>query len=196
MALKEANAEVVVTFLKEHVICRFGLPKRIISDNGTPFVNRRVSELLQYYKISHGKSTPYHPQSNGQAEATNKSILRILTKMVSDAPQDWSEHLPLALWAYRTTKHGTTKATPFSLVYGDEAVLPAEIAVPSARMTLEMGNKPERAEVAELLDERRDVARSVVQVYQRRLSTSYEKLVRPRMFEEGEMVLKATDAVM
>ena len=130
--LERSQCESSGRVLKENIICRFGLPQRTISDNGMPFVNRRVAKLLQYYNICHDKSTPYHPQSNGQVVATNKLILKVLSKMVDNAHQDWSEHLPLALWAYRMTKHSIVKATPFSLAYGAEAVLPIEILVPSA----------------------------------------------------------------
>ncbi|XP_057734599.1 uncharacterized protein LOC130950053 [Arachis stenosperma] len=133
IAVREANAEAVVRLIKENIICRFGLPSVLVSDNGTHFVNQRVWCVLKQYEIKHHKSFPYYPQGNGQAEATNKSLLKILTKMVTDAQKDWSEYLPLALWTYRTTRHGTTGVTPFSLVYGVEAVLPAEI---EARMLL------------------------------------------------------------
>ncbi|KAF7839558.1 reverse transcriptase [Senna tora] len=96
VALKKANVESVATFIKENIICRFGLPKRILSDNGTPFINKVVSDLLAQFNIMHDKSSPYYPKGNGQAEATNKSLLRILSIMVQDAPRDWSEYLPLA----------------------------------------------------------------------------------------------------
>ncbi|KAJ1377405.1 Ribonuclease H superfamily [Sesbania bispinosa] len=111
-----------------------------------------------------------------------------------DAPKDWAEYLPLALWAYRTTKHGGTKAAPFSLVYGAEATLPVEVLVPSARMSL--GKEEERSDVAEIMEEERDKAENELLKHHRRLTLSYEKMVRPSMFCEGEMVLKATEAVM
>ncbi|KAF7842064.1 Integrase, catalytic core [Senna tora] len=75
VALKKANAESVATFIKENIICRFGLPKRILSDNGTPFINKVVSDLLAQFNIMHDKSSPYYPKGNGQAKATNKSLL-------------------------------------------------------------------------------------------------------------------------
>ncbi|KAJ1386451.1 Ribonuclease H superfamily [Sesbania bispinosa] len=115
-------------------------------------------------------------------------------KALHNAPRDWAAYLPLALWACRTTKHGSTKGTPFSLVYGAEAVLPAGVIVPSTRMVL--GEGVPREAVVEGLEEDRDKAEDELMKHHRRLTLAYEKLVKPRMFHEGELVLKATDVVM
>ena len=72
----------------------------------------------------------------GAVEAANKNIKRILRKMV-ETSRDWSENLPFALWAYRTSFCTSTGATPFSLVYGMEPVLPVEIEMESLRVELE-----------------------------------------------------------
>lgn len=87
VALREANAKAVVRFLKENIICRFGLPQRIVSDNGTHFINQRVADVLDQYQIQHHRSSVYYPQANGQAESTNISLIRILTRMVDDPPK-------------------------------------------------------------------------------------------------------------
>ncbi|XP_016200302.1 uncharacterized protein LOC107641320 [Arachis ipaensis] len=118
-------------------------------------LTKECGGVLEQYQIKHHKSSPYYLQGNGQAEATNKSLLKILTKMVTNAHKDWSEYRPLALWIYRTTRHGTTGVTPFSLVYGVEAVLPAEIEVPTARMLLDEA-RDRKAELQEL-DGKREV---------------------------------------
>ncbi|KAK7244906.1 hypothetical protein RIF29_39735 [Crotalaria pallida] len=154
------------------------------------------NEVPPPQKVQMGRqwSTPYYPQSNGQAEATNKILLHILRRTVSDTPKDWSEYLPLALWAYRTTRHGTTKATPFSLVYGAEAVLPVEVAIPSARMII--GSNEDRLGSAELVEGEREKAQGEMLKHHRQVMLMYDKMVRPRMFVEGELVLKAVDAVM
>ncbi|GMP47220.1 hypothetical protein CsSME_00015077 [Camellia sinensis var. sinensis] len=79
----------------QSIICRFGIPKVMLSDNGTPFVNRHVGRLLSAYQIKPHKSSPYYPQGSGQAEATNKTIIRILSKMMDEAGGTWSERLPV-----------------------------------------------------------------------------------------------------
>jgi len=90
-------------------------------------------------------STIYYPAANGLAEAFNKTIGigKLLKKFVSKSQRDWDDNLGKCLWAYRTTVRTPTKAIPFSLVYGCEAVLPLEIQISSLRvaLTAEMTNK-------------------------------------------------------
>ncbi|OMO98613.1 reverse transcriptase [Corchorus capsularis] len=196
--LKKATGPAVASFIKENVVCRFGIPRRIISDNGTPFVNKDVRKLLALYDIDHVKSTRYYPQGNGQAEATNKTLLRVLSKMVHKDPKLWPDALPVALWAYRTSKRSPTNATPFSLVYGTEAVVPSELLVPSARLAIDAGLTHDEMRGVELeaLEGRRDKAKKNFQVYQRRISRAYDKMLRRRSFEPGDQVLRAADHVM
>ena len=110
--LRKASGAAVCNFIKEYIICRHGVPYKIVIDNGTPFVNREVSDMLKGYGVKHRKSTPYYPQGNGQAEATNKTLLRILSKMVFEYEKGWSTHLPDALWAYHTSRRTTTSFSP------------------------------------------------------------------------------------
>ena len=63
--LKKATGAAVKNFIREHIITRFGIPRRLISDNGTLFINKDMKNLIETYYIKHGKSTPYYPQGNG-----------------------------------------------------------------------------------------------------------------------------------
>ena len=95
--LKKAYSETVAMFIMEHIICRFGIPKRILTENGTPFMGKEVDKLLDAYKIYHGTSTRYYPQGNGKVEAFNKIIIKILRKTIHEYVEKWHEFLPLAL---------------------------------------------------------------------------------------------------
>ncbi|XP_058198358.1 uncharacterized protein LOC131313879 [Rhododendron vialii] len=86
----------------------------------------KVLELFEEFGIQVHHSTVYRPQTNGAVEATNKNIETIIKKSAESA-RDWHEQLPLALWGYRTSIHTSTRATPYSLVYGMDAVLPIEL---------------------------------------------------------------------
>ena len=77
--MKRADGATLANFIKENMLCKFGPPKVIISDHGTPFINRHVQRMLASYGIKHKKSTPYYPKENGQAKATNKTLIRILS---------------------------------------------------------------------------------------------------------------------
>ena len=72
-------------------------PHKIISDNGTPFVNREVRKMLEFYQVKHHWSSLYYPQGNGQTEATNKTFIKIFNKMTQEYSGGWVTHLPNAL---------------------------------------------------------------------------------------------------
>ena len=77
--------------------------------------------------MRHKIAIPYHPQTNGQAEVSNREIKRILEKTVSVSRKDWAIKLDDALWAYRTTFKAPIGLTPFQLVYGKSCHLPVEL---------------------------------------------------------------------
>ena len=107
----------------------------MISDRGTHF-RAEVETLFQKYGIQHHKYSAYKPQTNEVVKAKNKNIKKILGKMV-ETSRDWSEKLHFALWAYRTSFRTSIGATPYSLVYGMEVILPVEIEMGSLRVALE-----------------------------------------------------------
>ena len=79
--MKKVVGAAIANFIRNHIITRFGIPRRLISDNGTPFINKDMKNLTEAYHIKYGRSTLYYPQGNGQAEVTNRVILKILKKM-------------------------------------------------------------------------------------------------------------------
>ena len=99
---KHNDHRAVLKFLTENVFSRFGVPKAIISDGGTHFCNKPFEMLLAKYGVKHKVATPYHPQTSGQVELSNKEIKNILMKMVNTNRKDWSVKLFDSLWAYRT----------------------------------------------------------------------------------------------
>ncbi|XP_071912329.1 uncharacterized protein [Coffea arabica] len=113
---------------------------------------------------------------------------------MTEAHQNWHEKLSYALIAYRTTIKTSTGATPYSLMYGMEAVLPAEVEIPSLRILMEAQIEEaewvrERHEQLSLIDEKRLNAICHGQCYQRRMARAYNKKVKPRLFEVGDKVL-------
>ena len=93
-AFSFATEKFVVEFLFSKIFTRFGVHKEIVSGNGPQFISNLVQGVMEKYKIRHRKSTPYHPQANGQVESTNKVIKSILTKTVNMHRKDWAERLP------------------------------------------------------------------------------------------------------
>ena len=127
-ALEEADAQSIVQFLYEDVICRHGVPTLMTTDRGTEFINELVTALASVYKIHHIRTTAYHPQGNGQVERTNRIIKDILAKITPIKPGDWSIYLPSALSVIRNTRHQSTRFTPSELLYGYQLRQPFESA--------------------------------------------------------------------
>lgn len=132
--LKKAIGVAVAIFIKENIICHFEILQIILSDNSTPFVNRNISNMLGRYHVKHHRSTSYYPKGNGQAEATNKTLIRILSRVIEKNLKGWADQLLLALWAYHTSKRKATGETSYALVYGEEAIQLVEIEIPYARL--------------------------------------------------------------
>ncbi|XP_026378574.1 uncharacterized protein LOC113273014 [Papaver somniferum] len=187
------SGSTIAAFIKEHIICRFGAPMIIRSDNGTSFVNQTVKELLDQYGIKFHTSTVYYPQGNGQTEATNKTLLRILSRTVHDNHRSCHEQLPLALWAYRISKRSSTGASPYSLVYREDAILPAEIAIPSARVAVSSLTTPyevNRLSHLDTLEERRAKVERFSDKYRKRTARYYNQKVKERTFSINDVVMK------
>ena len=116
--------QITALFFYNHVIAQFGVPQAIVTDHGKNFHNHMMSKLTAKLGLSHDNSTPYYPQSNGQVEAINKILKRMLQLMIGVRKRNWHLILYSALWAYRTLVRNVIGFTPFQLVYGLEAILP------------------------------------------------------------------------
>ena len=131
--LKNMTHREVIEFILEHIIHRFGIPQTLTTDQGTLFISKEVRELVNSYGIKLLNSSPYYAQANGQVESSNKIMIKLIKK-IEDNPRRWHEVLSEALWAHRISRHGTTKVTPYELVYGQEAVLPVEVNLGAYRL--------------------------------------------------------------
>ncbi|KAM1317981.1 hypothetical protein ACFX2H_003164 [Malus domestica] len=113
LATHTNNSRVVADFIKANIFSRFGMPRVFISDEGSHFCNRTIEALFKKYNVKHRVSTPYHPQTSGQAEVSNREIKQILEKTVGPNRKGWSLRLDDALWAYRTAYKTPLRMSPF-----------------------------------------------------------------------------------
>lgn len=97
-----------MTVLWNNALNRFGLPRVTVVNNGSQLISARLRNLCSEWKINILYSTPRHPQENGQAEATNKTILNTLKKRLEKANGRWAEEFLGVLWPNRMTEHKPT----------------------------------------------------------------------------------------
>jgi hypothetical protein len=94
----------------------------------------QVCRFFETLKIKLLSSSLYYAQANGQAESSNKTLIKLIKKKIEENPKRWHEVLSKALWTHRISKHSATKVTPFELVYGKEVVLPVEVNLDALRI--------------------------------------------------------------
>jgi len=182
----------IKNFLWKAIICRFGIPYALITDNGTQFDCKPFQEWCDELKIRHFFSSVYHSQSNGQVEATNKTLVKILKKKLPKRKGGWVEYLPEVMWSYRTTISSATSETPYLLALRVEAVIPVEIGSPSFRIQhYNPGFNSTGLKLhLDLLEEKREDARVRTSAYQEKVARYYNKRVKPRSFNTGDWVLR------
>ncbi|GKV37609.1 hypothetical protein SLEP1_g45619 [Rubroshorea leprosula] len=179
-------------FLFNSILCRFGIPKRIIADNGPQFRAAALRSFCNDYAIELALTSVYTPQSNGQAESANKIVLQGLKTRVLAAHSNWVNELNKMLWSCRTTPNSATGETPFSLAYGAEAVIPVEIGLPSDRAGWhgDLNNEQLMRENLDFVEEVREMSRIRNMAHQSRVAKFYNKRVRARQFQVGDLVLR------
>ncbi|XP_047268101.1 uncharacterized protein LOC107871905 [Capsicum annuum] len=184
----------MVDFIYSNIICRFGIPKIIVIDNAANLNSHLMQKVCQQFKIMHQNSTPYRPKANGAVEAANKNLKKILRKMVQGFRR-CHKKLPFSLLGYHTTVRTSIDATPYLLVYGTEAVIPAEIEISSLRVVVETEIDDDqrvktRLEQLSLIDEKILTSVCHGQLHQKRMARAYNKKVCHRYFEVGQLVLR------
>ena len=125
-AVRDCTAATAARFLQEDVICQYGTPKYILTDNGTHFTSTMMEQLLKRIGVTHIYATPYHPQTNGQIERFNSTMDAKIAALSNASRSDWDAQLPYVTFNYNTSVHSTTKLIPFELIYGCFAVLPCD----------------------------------------------------------------------
>jgi transposase InsO family protein len=132
--LRNMTHKELIDFVQGHIVHMFGILQTLTIDQGSSFMSHQFRDFAESLKIKLMNSSPYYAQANGQAESSNRILIRLVKKKIEDYPRRWHEVLSEALWAHRTSKHGATKVTPFELVYSQEAMLLVEINLQMCRV--------------------------------------------------------------
>jgi transposase InsO family protein len=127
MLCRAIDAKNSKKMFEETIFPRFGVPRKVISDGGTHFTDKNFHKYLLRHGIHHNITTPYHPQTSGQAKKLNKQIKNILQKTVNEIGTAWKDRLPDALWAYRMAYKTQLGMSRYQLVYRKTCHLPVEL---------------------------------------------------------------------
>nr|GEU69242.1 reverse transcriptase domain-containing protein [Tanacetum cinerariifolium] len=192
-ALPTNDARVVCKFLK-NLFARFGTPRAIISDRGTHFCNDQFAKIMQKFGVTHRLATPYHPQTNGQVEVSNRGLKRILERAVGENCASWSDKLEDALWAFRTTYKTPIGCAPYKLVYEKACHLPIELehkaywALKHANFDLKIAGDHKKVQINEL-NELRDQAYENSLIFKEKTKRLHDSKIKDRVFNIGDRVL-------
>jgi transposase InsO family protein len=194
MPCHKASTEESIAMIKSMIFPRFGTPRILISDGGTHFTGKNFKMCLSKLGIEHMVSTAYHPQTNGQAEKSNRQLKSILKKTIEKGGKDWSKKLDGTLWAYRTVFKTPIGMTPYQFVYGKACHLPVELeykaywAIKEMSLDLDAAVVKRRSQISEL-EEMRLKAYENASIYKERIKRWYDKRLKKKEFKEGDKVL-------
>ncbi|MEN7973501.1 MAG: reverse transcriptase domain-containing protein [Verrucomicrobiota bacterium] len=125
--LPDHRAETVAGKLVEEIVCRFGVPRELHSDQGREFEGRLIHELAELLQMSKTRTNPYRPQSDGLVERFNHTLKQMLNALCEEDPAHWDRQIPYALLAYRSTPQASTGESPHLLLTGREVVMPVDL---------------------------------------------------------------------
>jgi hypothetical protein len=158
-------------------------------------MSKEVCEFAESYRNKLFNSSSYYAQANGQTESSNRILISLVKKKISDHPKHWHKILSKALWAHRISKHHATKVSPFELVYGQEAVLHVEISLNAVRFARQndlivsdyyfsmMDNNDE-------VTDKRVIALGEIEKDKIMVAKAYNKMVKAKSFQVGDLVWK------
>ena len=189
--LPDKTAQSVADAFFNQVVCRFGMPSVIHSDQGREFENRIMQELCLLGGAHKTRTTPYHPESDGMVERFNRTLLMMLAMFAGKNRDDWDDLLPAVMMAYRSSVHESTGFSPYRLMFGEECTLPMDIGLPRDQLdTSESITSPYALWVRDALEEAYDQVRQHSGQAVQRQKLLYDRRAVKRDFAVGDWVMR------
>ncbi|CAH8505009.1 unnamed protein product [Schistosoma turkestanicum] len=173
--MADQRARTVTEAVMRHIVADHGIPKIILTDQGPCFESDEFKSRLKQLGIKRVRTTPYHPQTNGLTERNN----RTLKEWLASKGGDWEKELPLILLAHRASAQGTTRKSPFQLMYGRRPRLPTHDKT---------WPQQQRWNTTRLRTERRQAIRNVREKQTSDMQKSEQERKNWRPFEVGDQV--------
>ena len=188
--LRVTDSETLAKVLVDEIVCRYGVPQCLHSDQGTNFNSEVITSLCKQLGIERTRTTAYHPQANGQVERFNRTLESMLSKVVNENQKDWDAHLPKALFAYRTSLHESTGFSPFFVNYGRSATLPIDVMLGRMSSSSEGGKEVSEyvEQVTLSLKAAYNKIRQSIEETHKANKARYDKKVSGRNFVVGDLV--------
>nr|GEX87130.1 reverse transcriptase domain-containing protein [Tanacetum cinerariifolium] len=180
----------------DNIVCKFRLPGEIISDNGKQLRDDPFKDWCEKLCIRQHFAYVKHPQTNGLVERANRSLGEEIKVRLDARRKNWMEDLPHVLWAHCTMIKSSNEDTSFSLMYGTEAVIRAEISIPMLRTAeVDLVGNNEALEInLDLLEERREEAAIREAQSKAKMEKYYNSKVRNTSFKPGDLVCRKNNA--
>ena len=189
-ALRDHKAITVAEVLVTEFFLRYGVPRFLHSDQAPEFMSEVMRELCTLLEIQRTRSCPYRPQSDGLVERFNRTLIDMLAKLCSDNRDDWDDHLPYVMAAYRSSVNESSGCSPNLLMFGREVTFPIDLIYPSLDRPLYTCHTDYVRWVQGALQDSFDRVRDNLKVAAQRQKKVYDGRAKDHEFSEGEWVLR------
>ena len=185
--MRNQEASTVAKLLVDRVICQHGCPLQILTDQGPNFESELFQQLNQMLEIDKVRTTAYKPSTNGNIERFHSTLHSMMAKLIDTKHRHWDDWLPSIAFAYRTSVNEVTGYTPFYLMFGREARIPADL----------MYGAPPNSEQApasypEFVDDQQTrlrksyhLTRTALQHHAQRCKKAYDLCTKPNSYPVG-----------
>ena len=172
----------------EHWVYKYGAPNRVVSDNGPQFVAKLFQSVCRLLGMKTTTSAAFHPQTNGQVERYNRSLLAMLRHYVGDHQDDWDRYAGAVTYAYNMSVHRSTGATPFELVLSRP---PPPFAIQHSTSRRRQGkSKMQHADYLNRLEDAITKSKANLSASQERYKRDFDKRIKGKLpvITEGDWV--------
>jgi transposase InsO family protein len=191
---RNATDKVIMRFLEGNIFSRFGCPRKLITDNAQAFKSASMVAFCKKYNIKLAHSTPYYPHGNGLVESSNKSLVRIIKKLLEENKRSWDSMLKFSLWADRINTKKSIGTSPFQLVYGTYAIFPTQLGLPILKFLQEELEEPNdiQRRIFQIIEvqQRREMLNEKFEAHQSKVKVVFDKNTKKYDFETGDLVLR------